>query len=65
MSEHLQRCPLCDTSFDAEGLGCRPSCPLAKRCTTVCCPNCGYSFPQTDAGLTGRLARWLRGRKEA
>lgn len=59
-----ESCPLCGTTFDPEGLGCRPTCPLAKSCSTVCCPGCGYSFPKASAGLTGKLAKWLRARKE-
>jgi hypothetical protein len=56
----METCALCSASFDPAGLGCRPTCPLAKACTTVCCPNCGYSFPRSDSGLAGRLARWLK-----
>jgi hypothetical protein len=54
-----ERCPLCGGEFDATGLGCRPSCPLAKGCQVVCCPSCGYSFPRERAGLAGRLRRAL------
>jgi len=54
-----ETCPLCGTRFDAEGQGCRPSCPMSKGCAVVCCPSCTYSFPQEDAGLAGRLRRWL------
>lgn len=57
-----ERCPLCGVVFDAGAQGCRPSCPLAKGCRVVCCPSCGYSFPQ-ETGLAGRLRAWLdRGR---
>jgi hypothetical protein len=59
-----ERCPLCGTAFDAEGQGCRPSCPLAAGCRVVCCPSCGYSFPQEAAGWAGRLRDWLDRRKE-
>ncbi len=54
-------CPLCGTSFDPEGLGCRPSCPLAKGCRVVCCPSCSYSFPQ-ETGLAGLLRGLLERR---
>jgi len=54
-----ERCPLCGCGFDAAEQGCRPSCPLAKGCSVVCCPSCGYSFPQENAGLAGRLRRML------
>ncbi len=58
-----ERCPLCGASFDAEGQGCRPSCPLASGCRVVCCPSCGYSFPQ-ETGLAGRLKDWFARRRE-
>jgi hypothetical protein len=57
----LETCPLCGTGFDASGQGCRPSCPMAKGCRVVCCPSCGYSFPQ-ETGLAGKL-RWIFDRK--
>lgn len=60
-----ERCPLCGTAFDASGQGCRPSCPLAKGCRVVCCPSCGYSFPQENAGLAGKLKALLRRRDDA
>jgi hypothetical protein len=58
-----ERCPLCGATFDAEGQGCRPSCPLAAGCRVVCCPSCGYSFPQ-ETGLAGRLRRAIDRFKE-
>ncbi len=58
-----ERCPLCGNTFDAEGQGCRPSCPLASGCRVVCCPSCGYSFPQ-ETGLAGRLKDWFSRRRE-
>ncbi|HET8733476.1 MAG TPA: hypothetical protein VFM45_06850 [Anaeromyxobacteraceae bacterium] len=58
-----ERCPLCGASFDAEGQGCRPSCPLAAGCRVVCCPSCGYSFPQ-ETGWAGKLKGWFERRKE-
>jgi hypothetical protein len=53
-----ERCPLCGVAFDADGRGCRPSCVLAKGCSVVCCPSCGYGFPQ-ETGLAGRLRRFI------
>ena len=53
-----ERCPLCGAGFDAEGQGCRPSCPMSRGCSVVCCPSCGYSFPQ-ETGLAGKLRRLL------
>jgi hypothetical protein len=57
-----ERCPLCGTVFDAEGQGCRPSCPMARGCRVVCCPACSYSFPQ-ETGLAGRLKAFLQRRR--
>jgi len=58
----LERCPLCGTAFDAEGQGCRPSCPMSKGCKVICCPTCSYSFPQ-ETGLAGRLKAFLERRR--
>lgn len=57
-----ETCSLCGTEFDAEGQGCRPSCPMSKGCSVVCCPTCGYSFPQ-EVGLAGLLRRVFERRK--
>lgn len=54
----LETCPLCGTVFDAEGQGCRPSCPMSNGCKVICCPSCSYSFPQ-ETGLAGRLKAFL------
>ena len=48
-----EQCPLCGSAFDAEGQGCRPSCPMARGCRVVCCPSCGYSFPQEGGVALG------------
>jgi uncharacterized protein with PIN domain len=43
----MMRCPLCGKEFEPpkrEGLICS-SCPMSRGCGSVCCPNCGYSFP--------------------
>jgi hypothetical protein len=58
----LESCPLCSTAFDAEGQGCRPSCPMSKGCKVICCPTCSYSFPQ-ETGLAGRLKAFLERRR--
>jgi hypothetical protein len=64
-AQALERCPLCGTEFDASGLGCRPSCPMSAGCHVVCCPSCAYSFPQENAGLAGKLKRFLDQRRSA
>ncbi len=49
------RCALCGFVFDEQGAGCRPSCPMARGCNLVCCPNCGHG-----AAREGAVARALR-----
>lgn len=53
-----ETCPLCGTAFGAEGQGCRPSCLMSRGCKVLCCPSCGYSFPQ-ETGLAGGLRRLI------
>jgi hypothetical protein len=60
--DRSETCPLCGATFEAEGQGCRPSCPMAKGCKVMCCPSCGYSFPQ-ETGLAGRLKAFLGRRR--
>jgi hypothetical protein len=62
--KRLERCPLCGKEFDAEGQGCRPSCPMSSGCKVICCPDCSYSFPQ-ETGLAGRLRGFLERRRAA
>ena len=62
--KRMERCPLCSHEFDAEGQGCRPSCPMATGCKVLCCPSCSYSFPQ-ETGLAGRLKSFLERRRSA
>jgi hypothetical protein len=67
-AQPVETCPLCGNAFDAAGQGCRPSCPLARGCSVVCCPSCGYSFPQERglaAGLRRLLERWRQDRRSA
>ncbi len=64
-TEASETCPLCGTTFDPSGQGCRPSCPLSKGCKVVCCPSCTYSFPQETGLLSGALKRLLRRRQGA
>jgi hypothetical protein len=62
--KRVERCPLCGHEFDAEGQGCRPSCPMSTGCRVLCCPSCSYSFPQ-ETGLAGRLKAFLDRRRSA
>jgi len=59
----LERCPLCGAEFRSDGNGCRGSCPMSTGCHVVCCPSCGYSFPQ-ETGLAGRLRAFLERRRK-
>jgi len=56
------RCPLCQAVFDGADAGCRPSCPLARSCSAVCCPRCRYSFPR-ETGLAALLRKALSRRR--
>jgi hypothetical protein len=38
---------------------------MSAGCHVVCCPSCGYSFPQENTGLAGRLKRFLDERRRA
>ncbi len=40
----MTTCPLCGFRYDEQAHGCRPSCPLSRRCSLVCCPNCGHGM---------------------
>jgi hypothetical protein len=55
----MLRCALCGCEFDPRAGGCRPSCPLAGNCGVVCCPRCGYGFPQEERGLAGLVKKAL------
>jgi hypothetical protein len=38
---------------------------MSTGCHVLCCPSCGYSFPQEVTGLAGRLRSWLDRREQA
>ncbi|MFQ6105597.1 MAG: hypothetical protein ACE5NL_00815 [Candidatus Hydrothermarchaeaceae archaeon] len=38
------RCQLCGYEFRKNEKKCR-TCPMGE-CSMVCCPNCGYQFPE-------------------
>ena len=50
-------CPLCSTDFDGEE--CHSSCPMARGCTMIRCPRCGYEFVESGRFLD-MLRRWIR-----
>ncbi|HUJ15971.1 MAG TPA: FeoA family protein [Thermoanaerobaculia bacterium] len=50
-------CPLCGTDF--EGASCHSTCPLAKGCMMVRCPNCAYEFVESGR-IADMLRRWIR-----
>lgn len=54
----MQRCDFCGFEFDpaCELQGGCSGCPLAKGCSKIVCPRCGYEMlPEA------RLIGWLRG----
>lgn len=58
--EHLVICPLCGHRFP-ERPSCPSGCPLARRCRSLCCPNCRYRF--VVASTTSRWLERLLGRR--
>ena len=54
MSPSEYKCPLCGCQFDRSDEKCR-ACPMARSCSVVCCPNCGYGFPGQS-----RLVNWVK-----
>ncbi|MGZ6125775.1 MAG: hypothetical protein ACXWLR_12495 [Myxococcales bacterium] len=51
----MTACALCGFRYDERAQGCRPSCPLSRGCSLVCCPNCGHG-----AVKEGPLAQGVR-----
>ncbi len=51
----MTACALCGFRYDETAHGCRPSCPLSRGCSLVCCPNCGHG-----AVKEGALAKSVR-----
>lgn len=56
--ERSLRCPLCGGEFAADSVACHAGCPIAGHCRVLCCPHCGYEFPDEEA--TRRRLRRLR-----
>ncbi len=57
-------CPLCGGRIkdSSENEHC-PTCPVAKHCKILCCPNCGYEFVEDSAlvsGVAGLIRRLRR-----
>ena len=50
-------CPLCSTDFSGEN--CHASCPMARGCSMIRCPRCGYEFVESGRFLD-MLRRWVR-----
>lgn len=57
-----QTCPLCQVAFPPSCESCPPSCPMAKGCSVLSCPSCGYRFPK-PTGLSAWLARFFAERR--
>ena len=59
----MTTCALCGCRYDELEHGCRPSCPLSRGCSLVCCPNCGHGKAKEGAvaqGLRRLLVRLTR-----
>lgn len=56
------KCQLCGYEFDKDGLACHASCPLAKGCAIICCPNCGYQVVDEERSGTVSAVRKLKER---
>jgi len=49
------KCPLCGCEFSESATTQCRRCPLHGDCQLVCCPNCGYQWPQDS-----RVVSWLK-----
>jgi Fe2+ transport system protein FeoA len=56
---------LCGCRFKPEQHAACPACPLAKGCSLVCCPACGYSTIDPSRSSLVRLGRRFRGKTRA
>ena len=52
------KCTLCGAEFEPGGNTCG-GCALRKDCKLICCPNCGFEFPEES-----KLVTWLKGFKK-
>ena len=57
MSDRVHDCPLCGT--DVTGAECHSSCPMARGCSMIRCPRCGYEFVESGR-FVDMLLRWIR-----
>ena len=53
----IHDCPLCGLDFT--GAECRSSCPMARGCSMIRCPRCGYEFVESGR-FVDMLRRWIR-----
>jgi len=44
--EKSYQCPLCGFKFTEKAAKTCLTCPLARKCNLIMCPNCGYEFPK-------------------
>jgi RecJ-like exonuclease len=57
-------CPLCGNRFTTTDLATCQFCADKGKCTLMCCPRCGYSFPQRpSAGPKSSFWRRLLSRR--
>jgi Fe2+ transport system protein FeoA len=43
------KCPLCGCEFPEGATTLCQRCPLQRNCELICCPNCGYQWPQQSS----------------
>ena len=57
-------CPLCGHESPEFIIACE-SCMLNKNCKLVCCPNCGYKFPQESKIVNFFLKKFKKEKPDA
>lgn len=44
------KCPLCGYEFEESLEGMCRACPMRRGCRAeICCPNCGYTVPESSS----------------
>jgi hypothetical protein len=57
-------CTLCGYKFTEYNIACE-SCILNKSCNLICCPNCGYKFPQESKIYNYILKKFKKEKSDA
>ena len=56
-------CPMCAAPAAEMHEACA-GCPLAKGCTVLCCPRCGYQFLERSATVNLLVSLWGSARRQ-